>query len=126
MQIDGFIYPANFFILYTHQKEGGKLSMPIILGKPFLATIDSRIHVRSGLINLTFKNNHVEVNIYDLMAQPNLDEDDIMNAYLLGALLQELVHSANLEDPLEPSPLVDVRNYTLTSSDGEELVEEAI
>ena len=61
--------------------------MPIILGRPFLATIDARIHVRSGLMNLTFRNIFIEVNIYNLMAQPNLDEDDITDADLLDALV---------------------------------------
>ena len=60
--------------------------MPIILGRPFLATIDAQIHVRSGLMNLTFKNMSVEVNIYNLMGQPNMDEDDIIDVDLLGIL----------------------------------------
>ena len=88
VQVDGFVYPADFIVLDANQKGGGTLSMPIILGRPFLATNNARIHVRNGLMNLTFGNISVEVNIYNLMAQPNLDEDDITDADLLDALVQ--------------------------------------
>ena len=77
-------------------------------------------------MNLTLGNMFVEVNIYNLMAQPNLDENDITDADLLHTLVLEFVQSANLEDPSTSSSLVSKLDENLTSVDGEELVEEAI
>ena len=66
--VDRFVYPVDFIILDANQKDGGKPSMPIIIGRPFLAIIDTRIHVRSRLMSLTFENMSVEINIYNLIA----------------------------------------------------------
>ena len=67
-----------------------------------------------------------EGNIYNLMAQPNLDEDDITDADLLDSLVQGFVQSANLEDPSTSSSLVSMLDENLTLVDGEESVEEAM
>ena len=77
-------------------------------------------------MNLTFGNMTVEVNIYNLLAQPNIDQDDITYANLVDALVQDLVNSTNLENSLDSSPLDDVVKDALTFLNYEKLVEEAM
>ena len=77
-------------------------------------------------MNLTFGNMSVEVNIYNLMAQPNLDEEDITDADFLDTLVQEFAQSENPENPLRSLSSVSVLDDTPTPVDGEELVEEAM
>ena len=55
MKIDKFIFPVDFVVLDMEEDMG----VPIILGRPFLATGQALIDVREG--NLTLKVNGEEV-----------------------------------------------------------------
>ncbi|RVW82528.1 Transposon Ty3-I Gag-Pol polyprotein [Vitis vinifera] len=65
-------------------------SVPIILGRPFLATANALINCRNGLMQLSFGNMTVEMNVFNLCKQP-MDHDDVENeeACLIEALVQE-------------------------------------
>ena len=48
--------------------------VPIILGRPFLATANAIINCRNGFMQLTFGNMTLELNIFHLNNNPNLLE----------------------------------------------------
>ena len=50
-------------------------NMPIILGRPFLATANALINCRNGLMKLTFGNMTLEVNIFNISKQIMGDEE---------------------------------------------------
>ncbi|KAL6316347.1 hypothetical protein AAG906_017983 [Vitis piasezkii] len=64
VQVDNFYYPVDFVVLDTDPtvKEGNPV--PIILGRPFLATSNAIINYRNGLMQLTFGNMTLELNIF--------------------------------------------------------------
>jgi hypothetical protein len=49
VQVDKFIYPVDFIVLDTQPVEACN-SIPIILGRPFLATSNALINCRNGLM----------------------------------------------------------------------------
>ena len=56
VQVDKFYYPVDFVVLDTEPVAVGANYVPIILGRPFLATSNEIINYRNGVIQLTFRN----------------------------------------------------------------------
>ncbi|KAL6319983.1 hypothetical protein AAG906_037060 [Vitis piasezkii] len=83
-----FYYPVDFVVLDTEPLKKGVNSIPIILGRPFLATTNALINCRNGLMQLSFGNMTVEMNVFNLCKQP-MDHDDEENeeACLIEALV---------------------------------------
>ena len=50
--------------------------MPIILGRPFLATANAIINCRNGIMQLTFGDMTLELNIFHLNNNPKLLETE--------------------------------------------------
>ncbi|RVX04722.1 hypothetical protein CK203_025022 [Vitis vinifera] len=48
VQVDKFYYPVDFFVLDTDLVAKGTNCIPIILGRPFLATSNAIIHCKNG------------------------------------------------------------------------------
>ncbi|RVW83480.1 Retrovirus-related Pol polyprotein from transposon 17.6 [Vitis vinifera] len=55
VQVDNFYYPVDFIVLDTDPTVKEANLVPIILGRPFLATSNAIINCRNGLMQLTFE-----------------------------------------------------------------------
>ena len=66
VQVDKFYYPVDFFVLDTELVTVGANYVPIILGRPFLATSNAIINYQNGVMQLTFGNMTLELNIFHL------------------------------------------------------------
>ncbi|RVW83746.1 hypothetical protein CK203_045983 [Vitis vinifera] len=64
VQVEKFYYPVDFVVLDTEPLKKGMNSVPIILGRPFLATANALINCRNGLMQLSFGNMTVEMNVF--------------------------------------------------------------
>ena len=103
VKVDKFYYPVDFVVLDTELIENGPNHVPIILGRPFLATANAIINFRNGVMQLTFGNMTLELNIFHLNNKHKLVEDENQvtgetcsvgqNAWNLNA--QELQEIAN-------------------------------
>ena len=76
VKIDKFYYPVDFVVLDTELVVGGTNQVPIILGRPFLATSNAIINCRNGVMQLTFGNMTLELNIFYLSNKQKLVEDE--------------------------------------------------
>ena len=76
VKIDKFYYPVNFVVLDTEPSSNEPNHVPIILGRPFLATANAIINCRNGIMQLTFGNMTLELNIFHLNNNPNLLETE--------------------------------------------------
>ncbi|RVW57939.1 hypothetical protein CK203_112435 [Vitis vinifera] len=54
VQVNKFYYPVDFVVLDTDPVAKGTNCLPIILGRPFLATSNAIINCRNGVMQLTF------------------------------------------------------------------------
>ena len=77
MKIDKFYYPVDFVVLDTEPSASEPNHVPIILGKPFLATANAIINCRNGVMQLTFGNMTLELNIFHLNNKHELLENQI-------------------------------------------------
>ena len=76
VKIDKFYYPVDFVVLDTEPSSNEPNHVPIILGRPFLATANAIINCRNGLMQLTFGDMTLELNIFQLNNQPYLFETE--------------------------------------------------
>ena len=81
IQIDNFYYPVDFVVLDTEQGTSGLNHVPIILGRPFLATANALINCRSGVMQLTFGNMTIELNIFHSCKKHGTKEEEELMAY---------------------------------------------
>ncbi|KAL6325711.1 hypothetical protein AAG906_023595 [Vitis piasezkii] len=77
VQVDKFYYPVDFVVLDTDPTIKEANYMPIILGRPFLATSNAIINCRNGVMQLTFGNMTLELNIFHLCKRHlHLEEEE--------------------------------------------------
>ena len=76
MKLDKFYYPVDFVVLDTEPIASEPNHVPIILGIPFLATANAIINCRNGVMQLTFGNMTLELNIFHLNNKQNLLETE--------------------------------------------------
>ena len=76
VKIDKFYYPVDFVVLDTEPMASEPNHVSIILGRPFLATPNAIINCRNGVMQLTFGNMTLELNIFHLNDNPNLFETE--------------------------------------------------
>ena len=99
--MDKFYYPIHFVVLDTEPVAVGANYVPIILGKPFLATSNAIINCRNGVMQLTFGNMTLELNIYHLSKkhmQPL--EEDPEEVCIIETILEEQAELQQLQDVL--------------------------
>ena len=77
IQVDKFYYPIDFVVLDTESIVEGPNYVPIIPGRPFLATSNAIINFRNGVMQLTFGNMTLELNIFHFSKKhmPPMEED---------------------------------------------------
>ena len=101
IQVDKFYYPVDFIVLDTEPVVVGANHVPIILGRPFLATSNAIINCRNGVMQLTFGNMTLELNIFHLNKrhmQPV--EDDCEEVCIIDTILEEQVNEQQVQDVL--------------------------
>ena len=84
-----FYYPVDFVVLDTEPIENGPNHMPIILGRPFLATANAIINCRNGVMQLTFGNMTLELNIFHLNNKHKLVETENQMTDEVGSVGQD-------------------------------------
>ena len=76
VKINKFYYPVDFVVLDTEPSSNEPNHVPIILGRPFLATANAIINCRNGIMQLTFGDMTLELNIFHLNKNPKLLETE--------------------------------------------------
>ena len=66
VKVDKLYSPLDFVVLDSEPIKNGPNHVPIILGRPFLATANAIINCRNGVMQLTFGNMTLELNIFHL------------------------------------------------------------
>ena len=90
IQVDKLYYPVDFVVLDTKLIVEGANYVSIILGRPLLATSNAIINCRNGVMQLTFENMTLELNIFHLSKkhmQPV--EEDPEEVCIIDTILEE-------------------------------------
>ena len=101
IQVDKFYYPVDFVVLDTEPVAMGTNYVPIILGRPFLATSNVIINFRNGIMQLTFVNMTLEFHIFHLSKkhmQPV--EEELEEVCIIDAILEEQAEQQKMQGVL--------------------------
>ena len=103
VQVDRFYYLVDFVVLDTEPVAVGANHVLIILGRPFLATSNAIINCRNGVMQLTFGNMTLELNIFHLSkSHMHSEEDDCEEVCIIDAILEEQTDEQQVQDVLTP------------------------
>ncbi|WJZ82921.1 hypothetical protein VitviT2T_002642 [Vitis vinifera] len=107
VQVDNFYYPVDFIVLDTNPTIKEANLVPIILGRPFLATSNAIINCRNGLMQLTFGNMTLDLNIFYMSKKQTTPEEEEgpEELCIIDTLVEEHCNQ-NMQDKLNES-LVD-------------------
>ena len=101
IQVDRFYYPVDFVVLDTEPVALGPNHVPIILGRPFLATSNAIINCRNGVMQLTFGNMTLELNIFHLGKRHMHSEGgEFEEVCILETILEEQAKEQQIQDIL--------------------------
>ena len=112
VKVDKFIFPADFIVLDMEEDK----EIPIILGRPFLATGRAMIDVQRGELKLRVHEDEVKFNVFEAVRHP-AESDTCFMAEIIEAIVS---NQSGLTDPLEAS-LVE-NDYENMSEEAEEYV----
>ena len=100
VKVDRFYFPVDFLILDMEPVCNPGKQIPVILGRPFLATANACINCRSGVMDLSFGNMKARLNVFNAAQQPS-KEDDCFAVDVIDGLVEEALPYILTEDPLE-------------------------
>ena len=80
VKVDNFYYSVDFVVLDTEPMAESTHQVPIIHGRPFLATPNPIINCRNGVMQLTFGNMTLELNIFHLSNRDKPAKDKEKNS----------------------------------------------
>ena len=75
VQVDKFYFPIDFIVLDTQPHHGPQPLIPVILGRPFLATLNAIINCRNRVLKLSFGNITMEMNIFRVFKQSDMKNE---------------------------------------------------
>ncbi|XP_058198357.1 uncharacterized protein LOC131313877 [Rhododendron vialii] len=75
VKVDKFYFPVDFIVLDMEAVHNPNKQIPLILGRPFLATANASIHCRTGVMDISFGNMRVQLNVFDANLYPCKEKD---------------------------------------------------
>ncbi|GFZ19913.1 hypothetical protein Acr_28g0006180 [Actinidia rufa] len=99
VQVDKFYFLADFIVLDTQPVLDPDAQIPVILGRPFLATSDAIIQCRNGRVKFSFGNMTCDLKIFDVARQVG-DEGSVHEVNYIDTIVQHHIDTKLLSDPL--------------------------
>ncbi|XP_050157542.1 uncharacterized protein LOC126631460 [Malus sylvestris] len=96
VRVDQFILPVDFLVLDMEEDR----EIPIILGRPFMATVGTLIDVQKGLLNLRVQGKEVVFKVVEAMKYPS-DSERCFRVEALEELVNLKYIEQHSDDPLE-------------------------
>ena len=89
VKVDKFFFPADFLVLDMEPETHHNNQVPVILGRPFLATAKACINCQTGGMDISFGNMKVTLNIFKSARQA----EDMTECYFIDDFEQIIEES---------------------------------
>ncbi|CAL2280276.1 unnamed protein product [Prunus armeniaca] len=110
IKVDQFVLPADFIILDMEEDR----EVPIIMGRPFMATAGTIIDVKKGLLSMTVQGQTVEFKVFEAIKKPvEMDECFCVD------VVDTIAHTTFLANVNEDELLTCLANPELRSDSNE-------
>ncbi|KAL5574287.1 hypothetical protein UlMin_023884 [Ulmus minor] len=117
VKVDKFIFPVDFIILDFE----ADMEVPIILGRPFLATGRALIDVQKGELTMRVNDQKVTVNVLNDLKHPDEESEECSFVKTIDSLVQKQIRK---EQESFKEELVQLEDVNLLEEEKLELVEE--
>ncbi|KAL0367422.1 UNVERIFIED_CONTAM: hypothetical protein Sradi_3632300 [Sesamum radiatum] len=97
VKVGKFVIPVDFIVLDMEEDK----NMPLILGRPFLATSRALVDVQKGQLTLRVNDEHVVFNVFKPMKYLYKKEHDIFAIDNINTFGTDNVHLVKCENPKE-------------------------
>ncbi|GKV24783.1 hypothetical protein SLEP1_g34352 [Rubroshorea leprosula] len=121
VKVDKFIFPVDFIVLDMEED----FEMPLILGRPFLATGRALIDVQQGKLSLRIHDEEIVFNVFDAMKNCDHDGSAVLRIDVVDNLLAENFNASRLDDPID-NCIVNALDVKVDSADNNILEAAAI
>ncbi|XP_021682936.2 uncharacterized protein LOC110666669 [Hevea brasiliensis] len=98
IKVGKFFIPVDFVVLEMEED----VQIPIIMGRPFLATTGVIVNVNNGLLTLKVGDEEVEFNLFSAMKH-KFEPDECFKVDIIDKQVEEEFIKPHLEDPLRAS-----------------------
>lgn len=89
VQVDQFYFSVDFIVLDTQAVPDPSTRIPIILGRPFLATSNAIINCRTSVMKLTFGNMKTKMQVFEDEHRSVEEVDNFVEVNVVEALSKE-------------------------------------
>jgi len=100
IRVDKFYFPIDFIILDAELVTDPTKLIPVILGRPFLATVNACINCRTREMEVTFGNMKVKLNIFNAFQHP-LDTNECFFLDMIEETVEDTLPHLFITSPLE-------------------------
>ncbi|GKV13738.1 hypothetical protein SLEP1_g24722 [Rubroshorea leprosula] len=121
VKVDKFIFPVDFIVL--DMKED--FEMPLILGRPFLATGKALIDVQQRKLSLRIHDEEIVFNVFDAMKNCDHDGSAVLRIDVVDNVVAENFNASRLDDPID-NCIVNALDVKANSADNNILEAAAI
>ena len=112
VQVDKVYYPVDFIVLDTRPTVNIGPQIPVILGRPFLATSNAIINCRSGVIQMSFGNMTIELNAFNIDNQQEDEDEEVHEINMINSIVEDESLS-----PFYFGPLDELVTHSLDEND---------
>ncbi|XP_071921786.1 uncharacterized protein [Coffea arabica] len=97
-KINDLVFPADFYVLDMDDDHSPNLS-PLLLGRPFFSTAQTKIDVNKGTLSMEFDGKIVHFNIFDTMKYPsNSNFSSVFSVSTIDPALQEVFETVGRDE----------------------------
>ncbi|XP_071905713.1 uncharacterized protein [Coffea arabica] len=117
VKVNDLVFPADFYVLDMDDDHSPDPS-PLLLGRPFMSTAQTKIDVNKGTLSMEFDGEIVHFNIFDTMKYPsNSNFSSVFSVSAIDPVVQEVFETDGRDElevaltkhlELETTPQVEV------------------
>ena len=84
------VFPVDFYVLNIEEDSSSNF-VPILIGRPFLKTVSTKIYVHKGTLPMEFDGEVIEFNMNDTMKYPS-EEHSVFSVDVINPIVQEVFY----------------------------------
>ena len=101
IKVGKFIFPMDFVVIDMEEDK----QIPLLLGRPFLATEAALINVKKGELTLRVGEEKVHFNLNQSLKQPGLDNDECKNVEQVVPINSELNYDCKIQNSMNKNEM---------------------
>ncbi|XP_071939292.1 uncharacterized protein [Coffea arabica] len=98
VKVNDLVFPADFYVLDMDDDHSPDPS-PLLLGRPFMSTAQTKIDVNKGILSMEFDGEIVHFNIFDTMKYPsNSNFSSVFSVSAIDPVVQEVFETVGRDE----------------------------